>query len=456
MMRSTFSLCRSNSNISANIWTSKLSSINHHDKVIPKIGLEVHAQLDLKSKLFSQGGNVYQAPSNSQLDLLDIALPGTLPKLNLEALNLAIVSSIGLNCEVKRFTHFDRKNYFYSDMPAGYQLTQFNHPIAIEGHIDFDVDSYRRFAISSPYKNAIVSSLYLEKKRSQVEFKPYKKRSRIKQIQLEQDSAKTLTHTGDEKDQLVCDLVDYNRSGACLIEIVFEPDLTSHHEATSLVMELMSILKALGTCKCELQEGTLRVDANVSIQSLDGHEATGSSKVELKNLNSLKALNKGIQSEIERQVKILSTGGEIISETRTFDTKSGVTLPLRMKEETVDYRFVPDPNLPPLRLDRSFIESIRQSMLTRKAESSVQDEFRNCTENRVKFDIEHPNEIEVLCLDLIKKMKSISKRYARDGESRHMFMMLDKLCEINNDKVDVYAAMRILDKLLRKPSTQVK
>lgn len=194
------------------------------------------------------------------------------------------------------------------------------------------------------------------------------------------------------------------------------------------------------------------MDANVSVASLHGKEVN-SSKVELKNLNSLKALNRGIQQEIERQVNVIESGGIVMSETRTYDTRLGLTLPLRAKEDTVDYRFVPDPNLPPLKLDRTYIESIKGVFDSRKATKTSLDEP---AERRVQFEIEDSDEIRELCLDLIKKMKNISKRYARDGQSRHMFMMLDKLCETTNDKVDVYAAMRILDELLRTPQSKVK
>lgn len=429
-----------------------------NDEIVPKIGLEIHAQLDINSKLFSQGGNVYQAASNSQVDLLDVALPGTLPKLNSRALELAIISSLGLKCTVQESIHFDRKNYFYADMPAGYQITQYNKPIAKEGYVDFVVNYYRKLdVVSSPYKSKLVSSLWLEEEKSRTTFEPYKKRSCIKQIQLEQDSAKTLTHIDEESQQSICDLVDYNRSGASLIEIVFEPDLTSQHEASSLVRELISVLQSLGTCRCELQEGTLRVDANVSISSLRGQEIK-SAKVELKNLNSLKALNGGIRYEIERQAKIIESGEHVTSETRTYDTKLNITLPLRAKEETVDYRFVPDPNLPSLKLDDVYIRNISQKLSSRLTANIQKKKNTDCVaEEKLTFEIEDPDEIEMLCLDLIKKMKSTSKKYVRDGHNRHMFRMLDKLSEITNDKVDIYAAMKILDRLLRKPhSDEVK
>lgn len=332
---------------------------NLYNNIIPKIGLEVHAQLDLNSKLFSQGVNSSFATPNSQLDYFDISLPGTLPKVNKNSLRASILTGLGLNCTIQNMIHFDRKNYFYNDMPAGYQITQYNNPIAKNGFIDFIVTTYHKSVIGHSQQYDLVKYIYAESRRDLDEVVPYIKRSRIKQIQLEQDSAKTLHQTSADTGQELYTLVDYNRCGAGLIEIVFEPDLTNHHEASSLIKELIYTLKALGVCTCELQEGSLRVDANVSIHSISGQEINKSGRVELKNLNSLRSLNRGILFEIKRQANLLEAGGEVLQESRTYDTKTGQTVPLRLKEESVDYRYVPEPNIPPIMIEQDVIEEAR-------------------------------------------------------------------------------------------------
>lgn len=328
-----------------------------------KIGLEVHAQLNIRSKLFSLGANSSRAKSNSQLDLLDIALPGSLPKVNKHAFNAAILSSLGLNCKIQEYTHFDRKNYFYTDMPAGFQLTQYNNPIARDGHVEFIVRAHHKSVVAHAQRYDVVKYLYHDERKETDEIEPYIGKSQIKQVQLEQDSAKTLLYTTPSARQEVelCSLVDYNRSGVGLIEIVFEPDLTNHHEAASLVKELILILKSLKTCDCELQDGSLRVDANVSIKSIDNQEID-SARVELKNMNSLKALSKGILNEIYRQTELIGSNTKVIQETRTYDTKTNTTKPLRIKEEAVDYRYVPEPSIPPIRINQELVEVLRKTM----------------------------------------------------------------------------------------------
>lgn len=336
-----------------------------YDDVVPKIGLEVHAQLDINSKLFSRAVNTSVAPPNTQLSLLDISIPGSLPTLNRNAIKLAILTSLGLNCTPQSTIHFDRKNYFYPDMPAGYQITQYNKPIAKDGYLDFIVTAYHKSFISHSGHYDIVKHISAEDRYKIEEFKPYMKRSQIKQIQLEQDSAKTLQQIiSGEYQSEQSSLIDYNRSGTALMEIVFEPDLDNHHEASSSIKELVLILKSLGTCNCEFQEGSLRVDANISISSVSDNEVKNSARVELKNLNSLKSLNKGIFYEIKRQAEILRSGDLVVQETRTYDTKSGETIPLRLKEEAVDYRYVPEPSIPPLHLDQHMIERIRHEVPT--------------------------------------------------------------------------------------------
>lgn len=568
---------------SANL--QKLSEINKMDKLIrygqrchvsmthgskhdlyggvsAKIGLEVHAQLNTKSKLFSQGGNVKSGRPNTQLDLLDISLPGSLPKLNKEALRMSILSSLGLNCKIQDTTHFDRKNYFYADMPAGFQITQYNRPIAKNGFIDFIVTTYHNSIIAHAQQYDIVKYLYHEDRENIEEVKPYIMRSQIKQIQLEQDSAKTLQQTTKDSEEEQYSLIDYNRSGAGLIEIVFEPDLTNHHEASSLIKELINLLKALKVCDCELQEGSLRVDANISIQAIENQIVDGSAKVELKNLNSIRSLNKGIRHEIIRQASLIKSGGPVVQETRTFDTRTGKTIPLRFKEEASDYRYMPEPSIPPIAISGELIDDVQKSLpndlpstirknilgkydvdlalvteiidepdlhkyfleimevrpnynpnviadfliysvaniknivgppihvdlsdetgefrkrigvetLISIFDMMLEDEisfmtayevmkfkFVNNDESSPKEIIEHFGWQQIndraivmeMCNDTSKKMRNVSKCYRKRGEKRYLRMMVEKLCELTNNRISVKMAIECLNELLRPGS----
>lgn len=368
-----------------NLTTSTFSApnVSLYNDVVPKIGLEVHAQLKLSSKLFSHGGTSTQAISNSQLDLFDLALPGSLPVLNRDALEAAILTSLGLNCTIQDVIHFDRKNYFYTDMPAGFQITQYNKPIAKNGFIDFIVTTYHKSLIAHSQQYDLVKYLYQENRKDVDDFEPYMKRSRIMQVQLEQDSAKTLHQESDKDTESdVCNLIDYNRSGSALIEIVFEPDLTNHHEASSLIKELITILEALKTCDCELQEGSLRVDANVSIFSIANQVLDNSCRVELKNLNSLKSLNRGIFHEIHRQADLIKSGQQVIQETRTFDTKKAKTVPLRIKEDALDYRYVPEPNIPLLKIEKELVDIVHKERFPSETPSSIRESLLS------EFDLE--------------------------------------------------------------------
>lgn len=381
-----------------------------------KIGLEVHAQLNVCSKLFSQGGNTSQAQPNSQLDLLDIALPGVLPKFSQTSLRFAIISALGLNCTIQDEISFDRKNYFYSDMPAGFQITQYNRPLAKNGYVDFIVRTHHRSQLTHSQQYDVMKHIYPRV----LDFEPYIKRSKIKQIQLEQDSAKSL-HEEDSYS-----LVDYNRSGASLIEIVFEPDLTSHHEASSLIRELIVILKALGTCECHLQEGSMRVDANISIDNYN--------RVELKNLNSLKALSKGIESEIQRQTSLVQNGKTIIQETRTFDTKSGKTIRLRLKEGVVDYRYVPEPSIPPLRIDQELISELSMKLPTKSSA-----DLRNQLVNDYNMDLYLITEVmeEPGLVNYLNEMISCKNLYNANEVAEFLIYVLANLRRASNSQLHV-------------------
>ncbi|XP_016000059.2 glutamyl-tRNA(Gln) amidotransferase subunit B, mitochondrial isoform X1 [Rousettus aegyptiacus] len=280
------------------------------------VGLEIHAQISSNSKLFSGSKVHFAAPPNSLVSFFDASLPGTLPVLNRRCVEAAVMTGLALNCHINKKSLFDRKHYFYADLPAGYQITQQRLPIAVNGSLAY--------------------SICTGKKQSQV----ISKTVRIKQIQLEQDSGKTLHD--DFRSQT---LIDLNRAGIGLLEVVLEPDMSCGEEAATAVRELQLILQALGTSQAIMADGQLRVDANISVHHPG--EPLGV-RTEVKNLNSARFLAKAIDYEIQRQIKELENGGEILNETRSFDYKLGCTVPMRDKEGKQDYRFIPEPNLPPL------------------------------------------------------------------------------------------------------------
>ncbi|XP_039879781.1 glutamyl-tRNA(Gln) amidotransferase subunit B, mitochondrial [Simochromis diagramma] len=285
-------------------------------QLVGVVGLEIHAQINSSTKLFSGAPVRFSAPPNSLVSFFDASLPGTLPVLNKRCVEAAVMTGLALNCAVNRKSLFDRKHYFYADLPAGYQITQQRLPIAVDGVLTY--------------------SLLGGKKRNQV----MRKNVTIKQIQLEQDSGKSLHD--DVRSQT---LIDLNRAGVGLMELVMEPDMSCGEEAAAAVRELQLILQALGTCQGNMSEGQLRVDANVSVHRPG--EPLGV-RTEVKNINSIRYLARAIDYEIQRQIDVLQRGGTVQNETRAYDSKSGETLPMRDKEGLQDYRFMPEPNLPPL------------------------------------------------------------------------------------------------------------
>ncbi|NWR58674.1 GATB amidotransferase, partial [Bucorvus abyssinicus] len=283
---------------------------------VPVVGLEIHAQISSNSKLFSGSQVQFAAPPNSLVSFFDASLPGTLPVLNRRCVEAAVMTGLALNCSINKKSLFDRKHYFYADLPAGYQITQQRVPIAVNGSLSY--------------------SLCTDNKISQMVTKTV----RIKQIQLEQDSGKSLHD--DTRSQT---LVDLNRAGVGLMEVVMEPDMCCGEEAAAAVRELQLILQTLGSSQAVMAEGQLRVDANISVHH---PEEPYGVRTEVKNINSIRFLAKAIDYEIQRQIEELKNGGMILNETRAFDSKLGCTIPMRDKEGKQDYRFMPEPNLPPL------------------------------------------------------------------------------------------------------------
>ncbi|CAG9770606.1 unnamed protein product [Ceutorhynchus assimilis] len=300
---------------------SKLSKNSPQWKSV--VGLEVHAQIQSETKLFSGSPTKFSSPVNSNAALFDISTPGTLPVLNKRCVEAGVLTALSLNCKVNPVSYFDRKHYFYADMPSGYQITQQRAPLASNGNMEFHV-----FA-PGVHKTC------------------YKTSARIKQLQLEQDSGKSL-HDFDKS------LVDLNRAGIPLMELVFEPDLVDGEEAAALIKELMMILQTIQTCSCKMEEGALRIDANVSIHK-DG-EPLGT-RTEIKNIGSVRGVAGAIKYEIQRQIKIKENNGTIVNETRSWNPEKKITVPMRDKEVQQDYRYMPEPNLPPLHIGMGPVEN---------------------------------------------------------------------------------------------------
>ncbi|BFF91172.1 glutamyl-tRNA(Gln) amidotransferase subunit B mitochondrial [Drosophila madeirensis] len=281
------------------------------------VGLEVHAQISSASKLFSGSGTSFGAALNTSVAYFDASIPGTLPVLNRKCVESGIKTALALGCQVNEVSMFDRKHYFYADLPNGYQITQQRAALANNGKMSFPV--------ITPGK------------------KVYYKSVQLLQLQLEQDSGKSL-----HDEHLKRSLVDLNRAGLPLMELVFAPDLETGEEAASLVKELMLILRRLQTCSCKMEEGALRVDANISIHQEGDPLGV---RTEVKNIGSVRSISQAITYEIHRQLDTVAEGGLITNETRSWDAENRRTVAMRDKEVLQDYRFMPEPNLPPLHLN---------------------------------------------------------------------------------------------------------
>ncbi len=295
----------------------------------PVIGLEVHVQLGTKSKLFCACGAEFGAEPNKNTCPVCLGWPGSLPVLNRKALELAMKVGLALNCEINERLKFDRKNYFYPDLPKAYQISQFDQPVNKKGWLEVE------------YKDA----------KGQVQ----KKKIGVTRGHLEEDAGKLL-HEGIKDGSLV----DYNRAGIPLLEIVSEPDMRSPEEAYAYLTALKAILQYLEVSDCDMEKGQLRCDANVSIRPV-GQEKFGT-KTEIKNLNSFKAVQKAIAYEIERHTKELNSGGKISQETRLWNDDKGTTSLMRSKEEAHDYRYFPEPDLVPFTLSRSVVDEVRKTL----------------------------------------------------------------------------------------------
>ena len=291
------------------------------------IGLEVHAQLQTRTKIFCGCSTRFGAPPNSQVCPVCLGLPGALPVLNRQAVDYAIKAALACGCNVQPRSVFARKNYFYPDLPKGYQISQYELPLALGGGLDITVDGQTKHV-------------------------------GLTRIHMEEDAGKSLHEGFPDSDRRT--YVDYNRSGVPLIEIVSEPDMRSAAEAAEFFSRLRSILVWLGVSDGNMEEGSLRCDANVSIRPR-GQTKLGT-KAEVKNVNSFRYLEKALEYEITRQIDVIEGGGKVVQETRLWDTGSGRTHSMRSKEEAHDYRYFPEPDLPPLIVDEARIERVRSTM----------------------------------------------------------------------------------------------
>lgn len=292
------------------------------------IGLEVHTELQTKTKIFCSCRTSFGADPNTNVCPVCLGLPGVLPVLNKKVLEYAVRAGLALNCEISHFSKFDRKNYYYPDLPKNFQTSQFDLPICEHGYLDVEVEGEKR-------------------------------RIRITRAHMEEDAGK-LVHHGTSITDSDYSLVDYNRTGTPLLEIVSEPDMRSAKEAVAYMEKIRAILQYIGVSDCRMEEGSLRCDANVSVRPV-GQKELGT-KTEIKNINSFKGVERAIEYEAMRQAELLEDGGKVVQETRTWDEKEGITKSMRTKEEANDYRYFPEPDLVPFTVSDEYIENIRKSL----------------------------------------------------------------------------------------------
>ncbi len=349
------------------------------------IGLEVHAQVSSNSKLFSGSSTEFGAEPNSQVSFIDAAMPGMLPVLNEFCVEQAVKTGLGLNAKINLVSSFDRKNYFYPDLPQGYQISQFYHPIVGEGLVTIKVDGEE-------------------------------KKIRVERIHLEQDAGKSIHDQSPDSS-----FVDLNRCGIALMEIVSFPDLRSPKEAAEYIKKLRSILRFLGTCDGDMEKGSMRCDANVSVRKVGDTKLN--SRCELKNINSMKNIIKAIEFEAQRQVDIYESGGQVAQETRLFDADTGETRTMRGKEDARDYRYFPDPDLMPVVLTDDYINKIKSSL----PELPEQKQFRYINELKLSpYDAEILTTEKEIALYFEETIKNCDAKMAANWISAELFGRLNK------------------------------
>ena len=361
------------------------------------IGLEVHAQLLTKTKIFCGCKNEFGAPPNTNVCPVCLGMPGSLPVLNKRAVEFAVKAALALNCRINRYSVFARKHYFYPDLPKAYQITQYELPFAEDGWIEIEKSDGTR------------------------------KRIRIRRIHMEEDAGKTIHGEGLDPNSYV----DLNRAGTPLIEIVSEPDISTPEEARLYMQKLRDILVWIGVNDGNLEEGSLRCDANVSIRPKGSSEL--GTRTEIKNVNSFRFIQKALEYEIERQIEVVKAGGEVVQETRLFDSVKGVTKTMRTKEEAEDYRYFPDPDLPPLIIDEEWLESIKESL------PELPDEVK---ERFIKEYRLTPYDASVLVRDraLATFFERAAKTYSGEAKRVANLIISDLLGILNEEKLEISQA----------------
>jgi aspartyl-tRNA(Asn)/glutamyl-tRNA(Gln) amidotransferase subunit B len=378
------------------------------------IGLEVHAQVISQSKLFSGAATVFGGEPNSQVSLVDAAMPGMLPVLNGECVRQAVRTGLALGATINRWSRFDRKNYFYADLPQGYQISQYQHPVVGEGVLEIETEEGQRTTVG------------------------------IERIHLEQDAGKSIHDLSPTSSY-----VDLNRSGVALMEIVSKPDMRSPAEAGAYVAALRAIVRAIGSCDGNMQEGSMRADVNVSVRKAGAPFGT---RCEIKNVNSIRFIQQAIVSEATRQIEILEEGGTIKQETRLFDPDRGETRSLRSKEDAHDYRYFPEPDLLPLELSDDFIEACRASLPELPAARASRYEadlgLSPYLAGVLTADVDQSNWFEALLADSAKRQGKAPKDVAEKAANwmtGELFGALNKLgLEIGESPVSARQGAELL------------
>ncbi|WP_279100616.1 Asp-tRNA(Asn)/Glu-tRNA(Gln) amidotransferase subunit GatB [Bartonella apis] len=359
------------------------------------IGLEVHAQVTSNSKLFSGSSTKFGAEPNAHVSLVDAAMPGMLPVINIECVKQAVRTGLGLNAKINLKSVFDRKNYFYPDLPQGYQISQFEQPIVGEGKITISV---------GPDKKGEFEDVEIG----------------IERLHLEQDAGKSI-----HDQHPTMSFVDLNRSGVALMEIVSKPDLRSSDEAKAYVTKLRTIVRYLGTCDGNMDEGAMRADVNVSVRRPGEDFGT---RCEIKNVNSIRFIGQAIDYEARRQIAVLEDGGTIDQETRLFDSAKGETRPMRSKEEAHDYRYFPDPDLLPLVFDQAFVDELKAGL------PALPDEIKSDFINEMGLSAYDASILvsEKAIADFFKEVAN-----GRDGKLAANWVINDLLGALNKASLDI-------------------
>ncbi len=369
------------------------------------IGLEVHAQVTSNSKLFSGSSTKFGAEPNAHVSLVDAAMPGMLPVINIECVKQAVRTGLGLNAKINLKSVFDRKNYFYPDLPQGYQISQFEQPIVGEGKITISV---------GPDKKGEFEDVEIG----------------IERLHLEQDAGKSI-----HDQHPTMSFVDLNRSGVALMEIVSKPDLRSSDEAKAYVTKLRTIVRYLGTCDGNMDEGAMRADVNVSVRRPGEDFGT---RCEIKNVNSIRFIGQAIDYEARRQIAVLEDGGTIDQETRLFDSAKGETRPMRSKEEAHDYRYFPDPDLLPLVFDQKFVDDLKADL------PALPDEIKSSFINEMGLSA-YDASILVSEKAIADFFQSVAA--GRDGKLAANWVINDLLGALNKASLDISQSPMSADQL---------